>query len=157
KAEFVDEMPLTPENCGHYAGLVRLLGDREGVTPFTAGAVGELVRYGARLAADRRQLSADFSKVAGLVREADYWCRQDGADRVIAGHVRRALEEQVYRSNWFAVQTLRLMQDGSLLIDIAGRVVGRINGLTVIFLGDWAFGRPSRLTATTWAGQSGVI
>jgi predicted ATP-dependent protease len=157
KAEFVHDMPLTPENCQLYARLVRLLSKREGVAAFTADAVRELVRYGARLAADRRQLSADFSKVARLVRESDYWRRQAGAKRVAAEHVRQALEEQVYRSNWFAVQTLRLMHDGSLLIDISGRCVGRINGLTVIFLGDWAFGRPSRLTATTWVGQSGVI
>jgi predicted ATP-dependent protease len=157
KAEFVSDMPLNGEGCVSYGRLVRLLSEREGVLPFTAGAVRELVRYGARLAADRRLLSADFSKVAGLVREADYWCRQRRAASVTAEHVRQALEEQVYRSNWFAVQTLRLMQEGSLLIDLAGGVVGRINSLTVVFLGDWAFGRPSRLTATTWVGQTGVI
>jgi predicted ATP-dependent protease len=157
KAEFVGDMPLTQESCTYYGRLVRLLGEREGVAPFTAGAVRELVRYGTRLAADRRQLSADFSKVASLVREADYWCRQAQQGPVTAEHLRRALEEQVYRSNWFAVQTLQMMKDGSLLIEMSGRVVGRINSLAVVSVGDWAFGRASRVTATTWVGQTGMI
>ncbi len=157
KAEFVGDMPLDAESCSFYARVVRLLSEREGVAPFTAEGVRELVRYGARLTADRRKLSADFSKVASLVREAGYWCRHAGAEYVKAEHVRQALEEQVYRSNWFAVETLRLMDEGTLLIDVAGHGVGQVNGLTVVSLGDWAFGQPSRLTATTWAGQSGVI
>jgi predicted ATP-dependent protease len=157
KAEFVSVMPLTAETCGYYARLVRQLSDQEGVRPFEAVAVRELVRQGARAAADRRKLSTDFSKLAGLIREAHYWCCQAGAARVTAAHVRQAAEEQVYRSNWFAVETLRLVEDGSLLIDLAGRVVGRLNSLTVVSLGNYAFGQPMRLTATAWVGQTGVI
>jgi len=150
-------MPLTAEACRCYARLVRRLSQQEGTRPFEAAAVAELVRCGARLAADRRQVSADLSRVADVAREADYWCRVDEAARVNVSHVRRALDERVYRSNWFAVQTLRLMQEGSLLIDPAGRAVGRVNSLTVVSLGDYMFGQPVRLSATAWVGQTGVI
>ncbi|MBI1915336.1 MAG: AAA family ATPase [Planctomycetes bacterium] len=157
KAELVSEMPLTAEACRCYAGLVHLLSEREETHPFDAAAVGELVRCGARLSADRRQVSADLARVADVVREADYWCRCDGGACVSAAHVRRALDERVYRSNWFAVQTLRLVEEGSLRIDPSGRAVGRVNSLTVVSLGDYAFGQPVRLTATAWVGQTGVI
>ncbi|MCI0463945.1 MAG: AAA family ATPase [Gemmataceae bacterium] len=157
KAEFVHEMPLGAESCMYYARLVRLLGQREGIRAFETPAVQELVRYGARLVADRRQVSADFSRVAGLIREANYWREKTGAARVTAEHVRQAVEEQVYRSNWFAMQTLRLVEEGSLLIEPAGQAVGRVNSLTVVSLGDYNFGQPMRLTASAWVGQTGVI
>ncbi len=157
KAEFAFEMPLDATLCGYYARLVRLLSEREGLKPFDNGAVRELVRYGARLVADRRQVSADFSQVAGVAREAGYWCNQAGAQVVNVAHVRQALEERVYRSNWFAVQTLELMKDGTLLIRPVGKGVGQINSLTVLSLGDYSFGRPARLTASAWVGQTGVI
>jgi predicted ATP-dependent protease len=157
KAEFAYEMPLDAVICGHYARLVRLLGDREGLKPFDTSAVRELVRYGARLVADRRQLSCDFSQIAGLAREANHWCSQAGEQVVRVPHVRQAMEERVYRSNWFAVQTLELMKDGTLLILTTGQAVGKINALTVLSLGDYWFGRPARLTASAWVGQTGVI
>lgn len=157
RAEFAYEVPLDAEGCGWYAKLVRLIGDRDGLKPFDAGAVRELVRFGARLVADRREMSADFSQIAGLARESDHCRQQDGAEVVTAAHVRKAQEERVYRSNWFAEQTLKLMKDGTLLIRPGGKAAGQLHSLTVLSLGDYSFGRPARLTASAWVGQTGVI
>ena len=157
KAEFSQEMPLDAEGCSYYSRLVRMLSDREGLPPFDPSAMREMVRFGTRVLSDRRRLSADFSQIAGLAREASHWCLQAKASVVTADHVRQALEERVYRSNWFAVQTLELMKDGTLRIEPTGSAAGQINSLTVLSLGDYSFGRPARLTASAWVGQTGVI
>lgn len=157
KAEFADKVPLDAEGCRLYAQLARRLAQHENLLPFDAGAVRELVRFGARTVADRRRLSVDFSHVANLMREANHNARQAGLAVVEAGQVRKALEERTYRSNWFAEQTLGMMKEGTLLLRTTGHAVGEINSLVVLSLGDFEFGQPVRLTASAWVGQTGVI
>jgi predicted ATP-dependent protease len=108
------------------------------------------------MAAHKEKLSTDLAGLSHLIKEATYWARQQGAERVEAEHVSHALEQQVYRSNLVEERIQELIEDGTLLIDSEGSVAGQVNGLSVYDLGDYSFGRPSRITARSSVGQAGV-
>lgn len=157
KADFDDEMSRDAESGMVYGQFVRKLSETEEVLPFDAEGVGELVCAGARMTAHKEKLSTTFSRVADVVREADYWARKEGVEAVRGHHVRQAMNEQVYRSDMIAEKIRELIADGTLLIDVKGKVTGQINGLAVADLGDYAFGRPSRLTASVGIGTAGIV
>lgn len=127
------------------------------VRPFDAGGVAELVRAGARMAGDRRKLTAELGEIADIVREADYWADRQAAMRVRAEHVRTALDERVYRSDLVAARLGELVEDGTLRVTVEGEVAGQINAMSVVDLGDYAFGRPLRVTAGIGVGTAGLI
>ena len=157
KADFDDEMSRNQEAGKLYGGLGRRLSDTEGLRPLEATAVAVLVREGARLASSQKKLSTLFSHLADIVREADYWAGGDDATQVTAAHVEQALRERVHRSDLVAEKLRDLIDEGSLLIDVAGQTLGQINALSVTDLGDYRFGRPSRMTASVGVGASGIV
>lgn len=157
KADFDTEIPLDAQAGLVYGRLVKKLSGSETTPPFDAGAVGELVRASARIAEDRRRLTAEFRRMADLIRESAFWAAHDKATIVAAKHVQQALSEQVYRSDLIAGKIRDLIADGTLLISLGEPAVGRINGLTVADLGDYSFGWPARLTASVGVGSAGVI
>jgi len=157
KAEFGVTMDRTPEKTREYAAFVCTLCEKEGLRHLAAGAVAALVEHSARLAGDRHKLTTEFSKIADIVREADYWARTEGAELISPEHVRRAIDEQHYRSNLVEERFRELVEQGVLFIDTRGEKVGQVNGLSVLSLGDLAFGAPTRITATVGLGRSGVV
>jgi lon-related putative ATP-dependent protease len=157
KADFDTEVDRDQEAGRLYGRFVRKLADAEGIHPFTADGVGALVRIGARFAGDRDKLSTLFTDVADMAREADFWARKAGDEQVTAAHVRTAREKRVFRSNLIAEKIRELIREDTLLIDTAGTMVGKINGLSVANLGDYAFGRPSRITASVGIGAAGIV
>jgi predicted ATP-dependent protease len=96
-------------------------------------------------------------EIADFVREASFWAERDGHAVITCGDVRRAAEEQLYRVNRIEERMQELFEDGTIMVDTEGAIVGQINGLSVISLGDHTFGRPSRITARTWLGQAGMV
>ncbi|MEW4531065.1 ATP-binding protein [Maioricimonas sp. JC845] len=157
KADFDVEITREADAGQLYGQFVRKLSDSEGLLPFSAHAVAELVASGARLTDDRRKISTEFTHVGDFAREADYWARRDGADVVQAEHVRTAVDKRIYRSNLIATKIRELIADGTLIFDLEGTAVGQINGLAVANLGDYSFGRPSRVTASVGIGAAGII
>lgn len=157
KAEFDSEIPLHAEAATIYGQLVRKLSDQDGILPFDAGAVAELLWTSARLVGDRRRLSGEFRRLVDVIREADYWARSESATVVGLLHVRRALREQIYRSDLIAEKIRDLIADGTLKIRPAGASVGSIHGLTVVDLGDYLAGWPVRVTASVGVGTAGLI
>lgn len=157
KAEFDTEIARQDVEPRVFGQLVRKLSDSEGILPFDAAAVSELVCAASRMAADQRRVTSEFCRVVDLVREADYWCRRDGQAIVSAGHVRQALHEQIDRSDLIADKIRELIAEGTLLISLEGQVIGQANGLTVADLGDYTFGWPARVTASVGVGSAGVI
>lgn len=157
KADFDTEMSRNEEAARLYGRFVRKLSDTEGSLAFDAGAVAELVRAGSRLVDNQRKLSSAFSRIADVIRESDYWARQVKASVVSDQHVRQALNERVYRSDLIAEKIRELIQEETLLIDLQGTVIGQVNGLAVADLGDYAFGRPSRVTASVGVGAAGIV
>jgi predicted ATP-dependent protease len=115
------------------------------------------VEYAARLSGDQKHISSSFIDIADLIREAAYFAERSGHDTVIGKHVELALESRVYRSNKLEDRIQELIDDGTILIDTTGTVPGQVNGLSVYQLGDYSFGKPSRVTVRTFLGRGGVV
>jgi lon-related putative ATP-dependent protease len=157
KADYENRMDRTPENMFKYASFIKTKCDERGLQPFDREAVARVIEYGSRLAEHQRKLSAKFSEIADLLREADYWARYNKHSVVTAVDVEKALEEKIYRCNKVEKKILEATREGTILIDTEGAVVGQVNGLSVIDLGDYRFGTPSRITAKTYAGRAGIV
>jgi lon-related putative ATP-dependent protease len=156
-ADFEEQMDRTPENYRLYARLIATLVRREDQLPFDRTAVARVLEHSARVAADSEKLTTHMRTVADLLRESDYWAAQEGSSQVSARHVQQAIDKQVYRAERVRQHVLEEIRRGTLLIDTRGGVVGQVNGLSVIDLGNFAFGRPSRITATARLGRGEVI
>ena len=157
KADFAPELEKTAQTSLQMARFVNKLSKTNTMLPFEPSGVVELVRIGARLAGDKEKISAEMSRIADIARESSFWAQKSGFKAVNCNHVRQAVEEKIYRSNLIAERIRELIANGTLLISIEGSVVGQINGLSVIQLGDYMFGRPSRVTASVGIGAAGVI
>jgi len=157
KADFDSEMPRDAQGYQNYASFINSRCNDEGLLHFDPSGVAEVVEYGAWLVDNQEKLSARFSDVADIVREASYWARNAGRGVVSAEHVQKAVDEKCYRSSLIEERIRNLITEGTLLVDVSGEAVGQVNGLAVVDLGDIRFGRPSRITAKTYMGKSGVI
>ena len=157
KADFATDMDIKRKTARTLGRFVQKLVHQEGVLPFSAGGVAELARTAARLAGHQKKVTAEFSRLADIIREAGHWAKQAGSDLVTPDHLRHALDEKVYRSNLIAARIRELIREGTLLIDLEGSAVGQVNGLGVINLGDYMFGKPSRVSASVGIGAAGVI
>jgi len=150
-------MAKDAEALQEYASFISSRCHDEGLLHFDPSGVAEVVEYGAWLVDHQEKLSARFSDVADIVREASYWAREAGKETVSAEHVKRAVEEKTYRSNLVEERIRELIAEGTIMVDVSGEAVGQVNGLGVIDLGDIRFGKPSRITAKTFMGKSGVV
>ncbi|MCL6611078.1 MAG: AAA family ATPase [Peptococcaceae bacterium] len=157
KVDFDTEMPRTPENIAHYAAFVGAVCTRENLRHFDRTGLAELLEYGSRLAGNQNKLSTRFNEVIEVVYEAAAWAESENAPLVGSAHVMKAIEEKIYRSSRIEEKIREMMLKDVIMVDTDGEVVGQINGLSVIQLGDYAFGRPSRITASTFMGQEGVV
>ena len=157
KAHFDDSIERNDQNQKTYGSFVHSLCEREGLNHLEAPALAKVVEYGSRLAEDQTKLSTKFPEIADLVREANFYATQDGAKIVKDVHIKKALDEKVYRSNLLDEKIKEMIERGIILIDTAGAQVGQVNGLSVISLGDFDFGQPSRITASLGLGRRGII
>src|SRR5690606_36472198 len=130
---------------------------RGSLMPFTRAALCRLVEHSSRMVEDRRRLSANMSSYVDVLRQADYWARDDGDDGVHERHLLRAVEVRTYRASLMAERIVEAMEDGTITVDTEGEQVGQINALSVYDLGDLAFGRPSRVTCVTSAGRGSIV
>lgn len=157
KVDFDTEMPRNSDNLRQYASFVSSVCRREGLPHFSRTALAELVDYGTRLAGHQDKLSTRFNEVIEIVYEAASWGKAEGAEYVTAAFVRQAIEERVYRSNRLEEKIQEMIRQDKILIDTEKEVTGQVNGLSIIDVGDYFFGRPSRITARTYIGRGGVI
>ena len=157
KADFDNHIDRTPENERAYAGLIASVTKGENLLPLDRGAVARVVEEGMRLAEDHSKLSIRFGDITDIVREAAYWARQERAAIVTATHVSRAIRERIHRVNLIEEHVREQIEKGVLLVDTKGNAVGQVNGLSIVDLGDTAFGQPSRITATIGVGREGVV
>ena len=157
KADFGDEMPRGEKEQMQYARLVATTIRDEHLRPFTREAVGEIIRFGSKSVDDKTKLLTRFSEAADLIREANYFAGLNNAALVEASHVEQALENRIFRSDRIAERIRELIEAGTLLVDTRGSKIGQVNGLAVIDLGDYAFGRPTRVTVSVGLGSEGLI
>jgi lon-related putative ATP-dependent protease len=124
---------------------------------FDRTAVARIIEYSSRLTGDQGKLSTRFGKITDLIREAAYWAKKKGKKIVSKADVQQALNENIYRSNLIEERLQELISQGVLMIDLTDKVVGQANALSVLQLGDYMFGRPNRVTATTYPGKGNLI
>jgi predicted ATP-dependent protease len=153
KADFDVQMTWEQDEPARYASFISAQVAREGLRHFDAGAVARVVEDGARRAAHQGKLSTRFQDIADVVTEASHWAARDGAEVVAAEHVEQAIRERRSRSDLLEQRLAEMVDEGALHIELHGSAIGQVNGLAVIALGDYAFGHPARITATTATGS----
>ncbi len=156
-ADFEDEVDRSPENTMLYARLLATLARKESLKPLHRSAVGRVIEESARQASDGEKLSAQIGLVADIIREANYWASNDGSEHIDVAHVEQAIEKQIRRSSRLRDRLQEEILRETILIDTEGEQIGQVNGLSVIALGGFAFGRPSRITARLSLGSGKVI
>jgi lon-related putative ATP-dependent protease len=157
KAEFDSQMDRSDENVSDYASFVCTICEEEGLLHLDASALAKVVEYGSRLAEDQSKLSTRFRDIADILREANYYARQEQSELVGASHITKAIDERIYRSNLIQERIAEMIERDIIKIESRGELVGQVNGLSVVELGDLAFGRPSRITASVSLGREGLI
>ncbi|WP_397376901.1 Lon protease family protein [Pseudomonas sp.] len=155
--DFDEDIPLADDSLEQFAQLMKTRTSEEGMAPLTAAAVARVATYSARLAEHQGRLSARIGDLFQLVSEADFIRSLAGDEMTDAGHIERALKAKATRTGRVSGRIIDDMLAGIILIDTAGAAVGKCNGLTVLEVGDSAFGVPARISATVYPGGSGIV
>jgi predicted ATP-dependent protease len=157
RVEFDEEMAMNDSVIAEYAGRLRALSENEGLRPFDRGAFAAMLEYGVRRAGRRNKVTARFVDIADIAREANYEANLAGETVVRAAHVRKALDSKVERHNLIETRIREMIEEGTLLVDVAGKRTGQVNGLSVLEIGGYSFGKPVRITASAALGKNGLI
>ena len=157
KVDFDDSLARAPESELLYARFIGTICRDEGVRPFSPDGVAKLVEWGSRQVAHQGRLTARLGDLVDLLRESAFWAERHQHPLVNAEDVSRAINEKVHRSDLIQERIGRMISEGTLLIDTGGEEVGQVNGISVLAFGDYAFGRPTRITARTFSGEPGVV
>lgn len=157
KADFDVEMDYNLENMTRLASFIHTHCKEQDLRHFDRKAVAKIVEYSIRLAGHQNKLSTRFNQQVEIIYEADTWAKMMNDDLVTEKHVIKAIKEKDYRNNLYEEKLQESIDEGTILIDTEGKKVGQVNGLAVYNLGQHSFGKPSRITATTFVGQNGII
>ena len=157
RADFDHEAWCTDETILLYARFIAGACQKNKLNPFTRDGVWAAIEYAKRLVADQRKLSLRFGVILGMLKEADYWARQDKAGAISADHVHKAISQHRFRYNLYEDKMLGQFDDQSVLMDVVGEEIGQVNALAVYNMGEIAFGRPTRITAESYMGTPGII
>jgi len=157
KVEFEDDAPLTKENINKLARFIAGYCAQEQLPPLTKEAVSKIIEYASKLSTSQQKLSTRFNDLSQIIGEAATWARIGRSKTITAEYVTKALKEKVERVKKYDAKYIEMIRENTLLIDTSGFVNGQINGLTVMNIGDYTFGKPVRITANTYIGKSGII
>lgn len=156
QADFDDTIDWSDENNQAYARVIASIARRYTLKPLESDAVARVIEEGARMADDREKLSIQIGRISDLVREADYWAGKSGRSRTTRADVSRAVDEHIQRADRLRDRSQETINREIIIIDTDGEKVGQINGLSVLQLGGFSFGKPSRITARVRMGQGRV-
>ena len=157
RADFDSSMDKDDTSIRQLAEFIKAKTDEDQLNPFDKTAVAALVEHAVRMTGRQEKLSTSFPALTDLLREAHYWAAQDKSSVIKEAHVDQAIEARIFRSNMVEGHIQEMIDRGTLMIDTDGEVVGQVNGLAVYSMGDYMFGKPSRITASTSMGRAGVI
>lgn len=157
KVEFEDDAPRNVENMNKLARFIHGFCEQEELPPLDRSAVARVIEYSSKLADDKDKLSTRFNDLSQIIGEAGTWAKMAKEKVVTAKYVDKALSERIERVKKYDSRYMEMIKDNTLLIDTSGFQVGQINGLTVMTIGDYTFGKPAKITANTYTGKSGVI
>ncbi len=157
KADFETIMDRDKTNTEKYAYFISACCGKDTLRPFDRTGVARVVEYGSRLAGHKNKLSTRFNDIQNLVEEASYWAGAGGSETVTAEHVEKAIREKIRRHSRIEDRLREYIEEDTIMVQTEGEAVGQINGLAVLSLGDYTFGKPSRITARTFMGDAGVV
>lgn len=157
KADFDTEMTRNKENISKFSDFISSVINRVQLKEFSAEAVAAMINFSSRLTGDREKLSTKFNEIIEILFEADVWADSYGEEVVSASSVKKAIDEKEMRSNLLEEKIQEQIDRDHLLLDVSGKEVGQINGLSVYQAGNYSFGRPARITARSYLGKEGVI
>jgi lon-related putative ATP-dependent protease len=157
KADFAVQMDWEDNSLKQYAQFIGTICQEEGLSHFSRSGVAKVVEHSAREVSHQGKLATKFGDIVDLIREASYWSAKNGNNLVEGQDVAQAIDERIYRANKLEERIQEMIEEGTILIDTKGEIPGQVNGISIMPLGDYAFGKPSRITARTYVGKSGVI
>ncbi len=157
RADFDTEMERNKENILKIGSFVAYQCKEENLLPFHKEALGAIIDLSSRIADEKNKLTASFNELVEIIYEADGWASSEGKKVVTKEDVEKAILKKQYRNNSYEEKLLELINNETILIDTQGEKVGEINGLSVIDLGQYSFGRPTKITANTYFGKDGII
>lgn len=157
KADFDYIVDRDDSTLFQYACYIKSVCDREGLKKFDRSGVERVIEYSSRHAGDQNKLSLQLGSMTKILSESNYWAGLDNSKSIKRTHVEKAVEEKIYRSRMVEDKIQEMIAKGTILVDTQGIVVGQINGLSVYNMGDYAFGKPSRITCETYMGTEGLI
>ncbi len=157
KVEFEDDAPRTIENMNKLARFASGFCEQENLLPLDKSGMAGLIDYATKLANSKDKLSTKFNDLAQIIGEAATWAKLDKADYITEDYIDKALIERIERVKKYDTKYMEMIEDNTLLINTSGSEVGQINGLTVMTIGDYSFGKPAKITANTYVGKTGVV
>jgi len=157
RADFDTAMDKTDESIGQISRFIRMKTMEEELKPFDRTAVAFLMEQAVRMTGRQEKITTSFPQLTDLVREADYVASEEKKETVSATHVEKVIESRKFRSGMVEEHLQDMIDRGTVMIDIEGEVVGQVNGLAVYAMGDYMFGKPSRITCSTAMGRAGII
>ncbi|MGZ8199460.1 MAG: Lon protease family protein, partial [Methylosarcina sp.] len=152
-----DEVVSRADKNHDYARLLATLSRREKLRPLTRNAVARVIEHSARLTGDAEKLMTHLRSIKDLITEADYWAGDNGHGQITNSDVQQAIDNKIRRLDKIREKLYENIHRGTVLIDTTGKVAGQINGLSVLQLGGFSFGQPSRITATTRLGTGKIV
>ena len=157
KVEFEENAPITIENVNKLARFIHGFCEQEELPHLDKEAVAKIVEYASKLADDRDKISTRFTEIGQIVGEAATWAKMDRKKVVTKEYVDIALKERTERVKKYDSRYMEMIEQNTLLIDTTGFEAGQINGLTIMTIGDYTFGKPVKITANTYSGKTGVV
>lgn len=157
KADFDNEMDYNLENVYKMIQFISSFCQKENALSFSKEAVAKVIEYSCRLVENQDKLSTRFNEIVEILAEANTWACLDGCDIVKEEHVKKAIKEKEFRSSKYEEKINEMIEDGTILVDVDGYKIGQVNALALLDVGDYIFGKPSRITVTTSTGRSGII
>ena len=157
KVEFADDAPKTKENMIKLARFVKGYCDHENLPPLDNTAMSRVIEYASKLADNQDKLSTRFTDLSIIIGEASTWAKLAKSKVITEEFIIKALEEKADRAKKYDERYMEMIKDNTLLIDTSSSKVGQINGLTIMNVGDYTFGKPVKITANTYTGKNGII
>lgn len=157
KVEFESEAPINSENLNKLAQIIHGFCEHEELPHLDKGAMGRLVEFASKLAGSHKKVSTRFDDLIQVVGEAATWAKISKSKIVTSKFIDKALEERIERVKKYDSKYLEMIKENSLLINTSGFEVGELNGLTVMSIGDYTFGKPAKITVNTYTGKNGVV
>ena len=157
RADFDYEMDRSEDNIYKIAGFISRFSKSENTAPFDSSAVAAVIEYASRIVESQKKMSTRFNLISEILAESATWAMMDGAKVITAEYVKKASSEREHRLDMYQEKMNELLDDDTVMIATDGKFVGKINGLAVLDMGDYVFGSPTRITATTYMGKSGIV